>query len=385
MVSNMIIVAIFALILTASQVSAVGLGGACAGFGDCTFAGQYCDTTCKVCPVGSYCAGGVDKVACGGGDAGLNSPLGSTAASDCTPVGVDCSGAGTPDATLCLAGSYASANDATCVCTSCPADHWCENGVATKFGPTTANTAIKACGANLHVAGGASLANQCLTPTQAPTSAPTFTNEGWGQITWDKRRHRNGGLCENHCSNHGTCEKNSNCKCFTGLDGEAEWTGPDCSLRTCPRDFAWVGDVINSNNLHPWVECSNKGSCDRKSGTCKCFAGYDGVACQRSTCPDNCNDRGTCWPEKHLATKASRTYNTPWDSMKHVGCFCDAGYRGPACELQECPSGTDPLDGYGNEAGRDCSGRGLCDYEDGTCTCFSGFYGTHCQYQTTVF
>jgi hypothetical protein len=170
-----VLVFVFVLVLSTSisQVSAVGLGGACAGFGDCTFAGQYCDTTCKVCPVGSYCAGGVDKVACGGGDAGLNSPLGSTAASDCTPVGVDCSGAGTPDATLCLAGSYASANDATCVCISCPPDHWCANGIANKFGPTTANTAITACGANLHVAGGASLANQCLTPTQAPTAAPT--------------------------------------------------------------------------------------------------------------------------------------------------------------------------------------------------------------------
>ena len=229
-----------------------------------------------------------------------------------------------------------------------------------------------------------------LLPTQVPTSAPTYAKESWGQITWDKRRHRTGGLCENHCSDHGTCEKNNNCKCFTGLDGEAEWTGPDCSQRTCPRDFAWVGDVMNSNNLHPWVECSNKGSCDRKSGTCTCFPGYDGVACQRSTCPNNCNDRGTCWPEKHLAAKAGRTYEDyksggPWDAMKHVGCFCDAGYRGPACELQECPSGTDPLDGYGNEAGRDCSGRGICDYGDGTCSCFSGFYGTKCQYQTTIF
>jgi hypothetical protein len=86
-----------------------------------------------------------------------------------------------------------------------------------------------------------------------------------------------------------------------------------------------------------------------------------------------------------LATKAGRTYEQPWDAMKHVGCFCDAGYRGPACEFQECPTGCDPLDGYGNEAGRDCSGRGICNYQDGTCSCFSGFYGTRCQYQTTIY
>merc|ERR1712146_717457 len=62
---------------------------------------------------------------------------------------------------------------------------------------------------------------------------------------------------------------------------------------------------------------------------------------------NNCNERGTCWPEKHLAVKASRVYDSPWDAMKAVGCLCDAGYRGPSCEFQECPSGADPLDGYG--------------------------------------
>jgi len=219
----------------------------------------------------------------------------------------------------------------------------------------------------------------------APTSMPTFTAESYGQTTWDvKKRHRVGGLCENGCSGHGSCVVNQNCLCYTGMDGEPEWTGPDCSLRTCPRDYAWVGDVVNANDLHPWAECSNRGSCDRKTGACSCFPGYDGVACQRFACPNNCNDRGTCWPEKHLAVKASRTYSTPWDAMKAVGCLCDAGFRGPSCEFQECPSGADPLDGYGNEAGRDCSGRGLCDYGSGTCNCFSGFFGTRCQYQTTL-
>jgi len=221
--------------------------------------------------------------------------------------------------------------------------------------------------------------------TPAPTSMPTFTAESYGQTTWDvKKRHRVGGLCENGCSGHGSCVVNQNCLCYTGMDGEPEWTGPDCSLRTCPRDYAWVGDVVNANDLHPWAECSNRGSCDRKTGICSCYPGYDGVACQRFACPNNCNERGTCWPEKHLAVKASRVYDSPWDAMKAVGCLCDAGYRGPSCEFQECPSGADPLDGYGNEAGRDCSGRGLCDYGSGTCNCFSGFYGTRCQYQTTL-
>merc|ERR1719453_2160072 len=72
--------------------------------------------------------------------------------------------------------------------------------------------------------------------TSAPTSMPTFTAESYGQTTWDvKKRHRVGGLCENGCSGHGSCVVNQNCLCYTGMDGEPEWTGPDCSLRTCPR------------------------------------------------------------------------------------------------------------------------------------------------------
>ena len=82
--------------------------------------------------------------------------------------------------------------------------------------------------------------------TQAPTSMPTFIAENYGQKTWDiKKRHRRGGLCENGCSGHGSCVVNQNCLCYTGLDGEPEWTGPDCSLRTCPRDFAWLIDRHN--------------------------------------------------------------------------------------------------------------------------------------------
>lgn len=228
------------------------------------------------------------------------------------------------------------------------------------------------------------------TPTavgvSSPTSAPTFKGTITGAAVFDKKRHRQGGLCENHCSNHGTCEKNMNCKCFNGLDGQPEWTGPDCSLRTCPRDVAWVSSTaVNRDDMHPIAECSNQGICDTKSGTCSCFPGYDGIACQRTVCPNTCNGRGVCLPLKIIASDAGHVYSKAWDSEKQVGCVCDPGFRGPSCEFQECPSGADPLDGYGNEAGRDCSGRGMCDYSKGQCTCFTGFYGTRCQVQTTLY
>ena len=102
----------------------------------------------------------------------------------------------------------------------------------------------------------------------------------------------------------------------------------NCSLRTCPMDIAWIGLLANANGMHPPVECSNEGMCNRETGECACFTGYEGIACQRTACPFNCNNRGTCFFRKQLAIKASRTYSTPWDASKHYGCICDAGFRG---------------------------------------------------------
>jgi hypothetical protein len=138
---------------------------------------------------------------------------------------------------------------------------------------------------------------------------------------------------------------------------------------------------MGGNDLHPYVECANKGICNRETGLCECFIGYDGLACQRSVCPNKCNYRGYCIPEVILASKAGRDYSVPWDAKRITGCLCDPGYRGPACELQECPTKADPMNAYGNEAGRDCSGRGICDYEVGVCNCLDGFFGTACELQ----
>jgi len=215
-------------------------------------------------------------------------------------------------------------------------------------------------------------------PTGLPTGTPTFIAEPYA-YHWDRVRHRVSGMCANKCSGHGTCQINYNCKCYNRFDGSPKWTGADCSLHTCPQDYAWVGSVVNANDLHPVAECSNRGMCNRQTGECDCFTGYEGLACQRTTCLNNCNDHGTCWPQKFLANFAGKAYTAPWDASKIVGCLCDAGFRGPSCELMECPSSRDPLGGFGNESGRDCSGRGICDYSTGHCTCFPGFIGARCE------
>ena len=83
------------------------------------------------------------------------------------------------------------------------------------------------------------------------------------------------GRCDNKCSGHGSClEQTNRCQCYKGLNGEDEWTGTDCSLRACPKGIAWAHEVLVSNNdVHPWIECSNRGSCNRDTGECDCEPG----------------------------------------------------------------------------------------------------------------
>eukprot|EP01031_Cornospumella_fuschlensis_P031117 gene31117-37607_t len=145
--------------------------------------------------------------------------------------------------------------------------------------------------------------------------------------------------------------------------------------------LAWIGDVQKANDVHPLVECSNRGVCNRETGMCECLENFDGIACERTVCLNDCNMAGICYTTRQLAEDAGRVYETPWDADKHVGCVCDVGFRGPDCSLRECPSGPDIMKGFGNEAGRDCSGRGLCDYTTGICDCFPGYHGKKCQYQ----
>lgn len=227
-----------------------------------------------------------------------------------------------------------------------------------------------------------------ISPAEAPTSMPSNRLEaGTSDSTvFTKKRSRAGGFCENHCNSHGTCTKNKNCDCFA-QNGEKIYQGADCSEHTCPKGNAFVGSVVLNNNMHGLTECSAKGTCDRTNGQCVCFPGYEGRSCSRTTCPGdgNCNNHGRCVQEKTLMAYTARSYTTPWDANKAVGCKCDDGYRGFACELMECPTGEDVKMGLGASNGRDCSGRGICDYNTGTCKCFDAYYGGKCHLEVKTF
>lgn len=189
--------------------------------------------------------------------------------------------------------------------------------------------------------------------------------------------------CPNACSAHGKCGAYDMCLCYRN------WMSNDCSERICQFGLAHVdtpkGDLdassgelagpdttviandavypfgtteeypatmdldgnVLTNTAHEYRECSNKGMCDRQTGTCACFEGYDGSACQRASCPSNadgmCSGHGTCETVKEIAARDFSNIYKLWDEDSTMGCVCDAGYSGADCSERVCKFGADPL------------------------------------------
>jgi len=189
--------------------------------------------------------------------------------------------------------------------------------------------------------------------------------------------------CPNACSAHGKCGAYDMCLCFRN------WMSNDCSERICQFGLAHVdtpkGDLdssagalsgpsspvvandavypfgtteqypatmdldgnVLSNTAHEYRECSNKGMCDRQTGNCACFEGYDGSACQRASCPTNadgvCSGHGTCESIKDIAARDFNNIYKLWDEDATMGCVCDGGYAGSDCSERVCKFGADPL------------------------------------------
>lgn len=107
-----------------------------------------------------------------------------------------------------------------------------------------------------------------------------------------------------------------------------------------------IGNVLD-NTAHEYRECSNNGYCDRNTGECRCFSGYEGSACQRVMCPTvnglTCSGHGLCQSAAEYATTESNNIYKLWDADTSMICRCDAGYFGPACEQRSCKIGFDPI------------------------------------------
>ena len=114
-----------------------------------------------------------------------------------------------------------------------------------------------------------------------------------------------------------------------------------------------------SQSAHQYVECSAAGECDRQTGECRCHPGFEGVACQRLSCPGNgsvCSGQGVCLSAAQLAAAELAMHGPPsvaaiaqqrayrlWSKRSVRGCLCDPGYEGSDCSQRACPRGMDPL------------------------------------------
>ena len=167
-----------------------------------------------------------------------------------------------------------------------------------------------------------------------------------------------GGICEtsacpNACSGHGHCLRSSpfDCICDNG------WQGPDCRDRVCPSWVPWGGAPTDDNVVHVWenkAECANMGQCDRSTGRCKCEDGFAGSACQIMECPKGsnghvCSGNGRCISMdtaaavQDLGSLFQQTSYSEWDGKMIYGCVCDEHYAGFDCSIRQCPFGDDPL------------------------------------------
>lgn len=141
-------------------------------------------------------------------------------------------------------------------------------------------------------------------------------------------------------------------------------TGRNCHKRTCPYglsmqtsthlhglDAGRVPGLVDPSSSettagHTVQECSGSGVCDRFTGECICFKGFNGAACDVVGCPNNCNGKGYCAPMTTVNEKSAKTTDSfasaEWSRSKIYQCVCDHGYFGGDCSQRQCPIGVDP-------------------------------------------
>jgi hypothetical protein len=148
------------------------------------------------------------------------------------------------------------------------------------------------------------------------------------------------------------------CNCYDNWGIGMHQDSGDCSERKCPYELAWVDTPDKTGAFHKYAECAGRGICDRGTGECACFDGYEGKGCQRTSCPNDCSGHGTCeyiedmhfgktwndYTNVGFRSEAKTFQFHSWDSGKTRGCVCDAQYGDVDCSKRMCPYGNDVLD-----------------------------------------
>lgn len=174
--------------------------------------------------------------------------------------------------------------------------------------------------------------------------------------------------CDNACSGHGTCQLDGVCDCYDNWGMGLSRDSGDCSDRVCPFEIAWVDAPDSSGTRHNYAECAGRGLCNREAGDCECFPGYEGKACQRAVCPNDCSGHGQCaymnnfpyqvtpydWYNNFYGNSGASADFLPqspheftyygWDNQKTRGCQCDPEWGDVDCSKRMCPYGNDVMD-----------------------------------------
>ena len=122
--------------------------------------------------------------------------------------------------------------------------------------------------------------------------------------------------------------------------GYGVWTAGELDLSAAFEDM-----YPKVPGLRRYTECSSRGVCDYAEGVCQCFEGYEGKACRRTSCPNDCSGHGRCLT--NVEVDFMYTSHTPfndqfWDKDLTQQCVCDRGFEGWDCSQRSCPVGDDP-------------------------------------------
>lgn len=106
---------------------------------------------------------------------------------------------------------------------------------------------------------------------------------------------------------------------------------------------------------HQYSVCSSRGICDSSTGQCKCFDGFEGKGCRRTSCPNDCSGHGRCLTNWAVSGSSSFVSNNDqfWDQSKSQQCSCDRGFSGYDCSYRICPFGDDPTTECGENSASD--------------------------------
>ena len=182
----------------------------------------------------------------------------------------------------------------------------------------------------------------------------------YDQVDACKKKH-----CEvRDCNGRGDCTIEGTCVCRPDAEGNEEYHGDNCELKSCPKySDKYCGGV-------------NRGVCDTATGTCSCKVNYSGDNCGECSADyrgEQC-EHFRCLPAWSPSESASPeecggpSYGT---CNTEIGeCICNDVERlvDKQCKEKPCAGGC-------NEA----AGSNRCDRRWGQCICESRFSGTNCE------